>query len=172
VLQVDPFHCSMPLVPPATQNEVEVHETPARVAAGLGTTLQVVPFHCSMTLPTATQNEVEVQEMPERLAAGLGTTAQVAGEAAATVGLRAARAPNVTVPAKATSETTATESRLVARACFGLRPVSIINFPPSAIGPGFRFRREPPTASAYAAAPASYVGELLERTPVFPKWSS
>ena len=132
--------------PTAVQAVVEMHVIPARLslsvvlAFGLGTIDQVVPFHCSMRvcsmrfwleeLPTAKQAEAEGQEMLTRVlpvvpAFGLGTTDQAA-EAAAT-GVNETRAPRALVPAKASSETTATESRLVARACFGLRPIPIFD---------------------------------------------
>jgi hypothetical protein len=88
-----PFHCSTRvdtlldvLAPPtAVQFEAEVHETPERLyvvpvdGLGLGTTDQVVPFHCSIRdPPTAMQAEAEVHDTPSRPPElGLGTTDQV-----------------------------------------------------------------------------------------------
>ena len=44
----EPFHCAVPPLPAAMQNEDEVHETPEKLTPGLATVLQVDPFHCAM----------------------------------------------------------------------------------------------------------------------------
>jgi hypothetical protein len=125
-------------------------------AVGLVVDSQKAPFHAYVKfwatlvrLPTAAQDATEEHETATRPWEPPTAYDQLV-LAAAAAGVKAAITPKGLVPATTSSETTATESRMIARACLGLRPIPIIVFPPSAIGPGSRFRRGP--ANAYAAA--------------------